>query len=397
MTKLMNAFRSWPRQGPTLRFRLLLWFLVVLVATSVALILLVNTMAAALIPSTINIIPIYGADTQSPTAPAISVPREDIPAIVARTLDEVRTISIVALGLTILVGGVGAYLLTGVALRPVSRLSREIVGIDSDKLSRRLLWQGPADEVKQLADAFDKVLEQLERAFTRQGRFAADAAHELRTPLAILRTNLEVVHSDPAATLADYRDMTTTQERILTRLEQLVSDLLLLTREEQDRNFGEVYLLPLLEEVVADMTPLAQERGVELRLMAESELATRGDEVLLRPIFRNLVDNGIRYNRPGGRVFVNVKVELKWVVIQISDTGIGIPVEEQSRILDRFYRPQASRSRQNGGAGLGLSIVSHLVYLHGGHLEIESTPGVGSTFTVWLPKLNTDFTGSMLD
>ena len=397
MTKLMNTFRSWPRQGPTLRFRLLLWFLVVLVATSVALILLVNTMAAALIPSTINIIPIYGADTQSPTAPAISVPREDIPAIVARTLDEVRTISLVALGLTILVGGVGAYLLTGVALRPVSRLSREIVGIDSDKLSRRLLWQGPADEVKQLADAFDKVLEQLERAFTRQGRFAADAAHELRTPLAILRTNLEVVHSDPAATLADYRDMTTTQERILTRLEQLVSDLLLLTREEQDRNFGEVYLLPLLEEVVADMTPLAQERGVELRLMAESELATRGDEVLLRPIFRNLVDNGIRYNRPGGRVFVNVKVELKWAVIQISDTGIGIPVEEQSRILDRFYRPQASRSRQNGGAGLGLSIVSHLVYLHGGHLEIESTPGVGSTFTVWLPKLNTDFTGSMLD
>ncbi len=397
MTKLKNAFRSWPRQGPTLRFRLLLWFLVVLVATSVALILLVNTMAAALIPSTINIIPIYGADTQSPTAPAISVPREDIPAIVARTLDEVRTISLVALGLTILVGGVGAYLLTGVALRPVSRLSREIVGIDSDKLSRRLLWQGPADEVKQLADAFDKVLEQLERAFTRQGRFAADAAHELRTPLAILRTNLEVVHSDPAATLADYRDMTTTQERILTRLEQLVSDLLLLTREEQDRNFGEVYLLPLLEEVVADMTPLAQERGVELRLMAESELATRGDEVLLRPIFRNLVDNGIRYNRPGGRVFVNVKVELKWAVIQISDTGIGIPVEEQSQILHRFYRPQASRSRQNGGAGLGLSIVSHLVYLHGGHLEIESTPGVGSTFTVWLPKLNTDFTGSMLD
>lgn len=397
MTKLMNAFRSWPRQGPTLRFRLLLWFLVVLVATSVALILLVNTMAAALIPSTINIIPIYGADTQSPTAPAISVPREDIPAIVARTLDEVRTISLVALGLTILVGGVGAYLLTGVALRPVSRLSREIVGIDSDKLSRRLLWQGPADEVKQLADAFDNVLEQLERAFTRQGRFAADAAHELRTPLAILRTNLEVVHSDPAATLADYRDMTTTQERILTRLEQLVSDLLLLTREEQDRDFGEVYLLPLLEEVVADMTPLAQERGVELRLMAESELATRGDEVLLRPIFRNLVDNGIRYNRPGGRVFVNVKVELKWAVIQISDTGIGIPVEEQSRILDRFYRPQASRSRQSGGAGLGLSIVSHLVYLHGGHLEIESTPGVGSTFTVWLPKLNTDFTGSMLD
>lgn len=397
MTKLMNAFRSWPRQGPTLRFRLLLWFLVVLVATSVALILLVNTMAAALIPSTINVIPIYGADTQSPTAPAISVPREDIPAIVARTLDEVRTISLVALGLTILVGGVGAYLLTGVALRPVSRLSREIVGIDSDKLSRRLLWQGPADEVKQLADAFDKVLEQLERAFTRQGRFAADAAHELRTPLAILRTNLEVVHSDPAATLADYRDMTTTQERILTRLEQLVSDLLLLTREEQDRNFGEVYLLPLLEEVVADMTPLAQERGVELRLMAKSELATRGDEVLLRPIFRNLVDNGIRYNRPGGRVFVNVKVELKWAVIQISDTGIGIPVEEQSQILHRFYRPQASRSRQNGGAGLGLSIVSHLVYLHGGHLEIESTPGVGSTFTVWLPKLNTDFTGSMLD
>ena len=397
MTKLMNAFRSWPRQGPTLRFRLLLWFLVVLVATSVALILLVNTMAAALIPSTINIIPIYGADTQSPAVPAISVPREDIPAIVARTLDEVRTIALVALGLTILVGGVGAYLLTGVALRPVSRLSREIVGIDSDKLSRRLLWQGPADEVKQLADAFDNVLEQLERAFTRQGRFAADAAHELRTPLAILRTNLEVVHSDPAATLADYRDMTTTQERILTRLEQLVSDLLLLTREEQDRNFGEVYLLPLLEEVVADMTPLAQERGVELRLMAESELATRGDEVLLRPIFRNLVDNGIRYNRPGGRVFVNVKVELKWAVIQISDTGIGIPVEEQSRILDRFYRPQVSRSRQNGGAGLGLSIVSHLVYLHGGHLEIESTPGVGSTFTVWLPKLNTDFTGSMLD
>jgi len=286
----------------------------------------------------------------------------------------------------IILGSVGAYFLAGRALRPIYYLSQEVAEIDSGNLSKRLSVEGAVDEVSRLAEAFDNALERLDYSFEQQKRFASNAAHELRTPLAALRANLDVIHDDPQATLADYQEMAIAQEQMLARLERLVSNLLLLTRGEYESVDKEISLLPLLEEVIANLSPQAEKYQVSLRLAAQTESFLNGDDVLISSIFSNLIENGIRYNRPGGSVEVSAREEPAWVVISVADTGAGIPAEEQGMILEPLYRRTCPFSGHDGGTGLGLSIVVHLVHLYEGRLDIESTVGVGSTFTVRLPK-----------
>jgi signal transduction histidine kinase len=229
------------------------------------------------------------------------------------------------------------------------------------------------------------MLERLERAFGQQSRFVADAAHELRTPLASLRTNLEVVRSDPHATLDDYRQMASVLERALERLERLVDDLLLLARGEKDVRAEPVYLEVLIGDVIQELKPLAQSHRVSLYYQVPEEVIVQADPPLLARAISNLIENGIRYNHPGGSVTVTVRREAKSVAVSVEDTGTGIPPEEQAHIFDRFYRVDRSRAQHRGGSGLGLSIAAHIVQLHGGHIQVASTPGAGSTFTIWLP------------
>lgn len=262
-----------------------------------------------------------------------------------------------------------------------------------ETLDRRLALDGPPDEVKELADAFDRLLERLERSFEQQSRFVSDAAHELRTPLATLRTNLELVLSNPHATLADYREMASALERALERLERLVNDLLLLARGEKDIRVESVYLEVLIGDVIQELELLAQSYQVSLRCNITDEAVVQADAPLLAQAISNLVRNGIHYNHPGGSVTVTVHREADGVAISVEDTGIGIAPEEKSHIFERFYRIDQSRARHRGGSGLGLSIAAHIVQLHGGHIQVESTPGAGSTFTVWLP----DRGGGLLD
>jgi two-component system sensor histidine kinase ArlS len=301
------------------------------------------------------------------------------------TLRQVLLISVIGVALAVGLGSVGAYWLAGQALRPVRDLSRTIRRINAKELDARIALEGPDDEIRALAGAFDNVLARLERAFEQQDRFVGDAAHELRTPLTTLRTNLDVVCADPDATLDDYREMSLALERTLTRLERLVADLLLLARDEKLMTRGEVSLGPLLEEVQLDLDPLADERQVSLRLNGEVGITVRGDGRLLATAFANLVENGIRYNYPGGEVVVHLQREERWAVVSVTDTGVGISEEDQAHIFNRFYRADRSRSQHRGGAGLGLSIVTHVVEQHGGQVQVESGPGVGSTFTVRLP------------
>ena len=155
-----------------------------------------------------------------------------------------------------------------------------------------------------------------------------------------------------------------------------------------------VAIEPIVEEVLLDLKALAAEHSVTLKLTGDSDLMTRGDLALLARVFRSLIENGIRYNRQGGEVITNMYNEGEWLVVTVADTGIGIPPEQQSRIFDRFYRADSSRSRHGGGAGLGLSIAKHIAQLHGGQIEVESIVGTGSTFIiVKLPLHRTnDFT-----
>ncbi|MCL0029928.1 HAMP domain-containing histidine kinase [Dehalococcoidia bacterium] len=326
-----------------------------------------------------------------PAKPPIGPTAPPLPIAVVRAYvrHQMTIISLIGLGLILSLGGVGSYWLAGRALRPIQQLAQAAGEIDAKRLDTRLNLTGPEDELTQLAATFDVMMDRLEAAFEQQGRFVADAAHELRTPLATLRASLDVVRADPNATIEDYQSMSAAVEHALTRLQGLVDDLLLLATEEHIPPDSAIAIEPILEEVMLDLKPLASEQSVSLRLTGASDLMARGDATLLTRVFHNLIENGIRYNREGGEVVVNVCAEGEWLVVTVADTGSGIPAEEQSRIFDRFYRVDPSRSRHRGGAGLGLSIARHIVELHGGQLEVGSTLDIGSTFILKLPLYNT--------
>lgn len=377
-----------------LRLRLAIWSAGLVLILSFALLLFINTTALERFPNIIKFQALTTGAAVQPGKPSKSpllrpsannLYKKSVNPLEIALLLELRNLSLVGLVVVAIIGGAGAYWLAGMALRPVRRVSEAARRIGANALDTRLALDGPNDEVKELADTFDAMLERLQGTFELQNRFVADVAHELRTPLASLRTNLEVVASDPQADLEDYRAMTATQERALTRLEHLVADLLILATTEQQQPAETVTLASLLEEVICDLEYVASLRQVEIRLANNMEVVVRGNASLLARAFSNLIENAIYYNHPGGKAIVTIDRKDAWAVVIVADTGIGIPFEKQSRIFDRFYRADCSRSRHKGGAGLGLSIVSAIVQQHSGRIQVESTPDIGSTFTMLLP------------
>jgi signal transduction histidine kinase len=302
-------------------------------------------------------------------------------------LRQVQSISLLMAGVTAIIGILGAQWITQKALSPVNRLRQMVKNIQVDTLNQRVPLDGPPDQVKDLAEAFNHALERLEKAFEMQGRFVADASHEMRTPLATMRTNLEVLQLDPKATLSDYKEMSVTLTRTLDRLERLSNDLLLLARGELEVHKVPVNIEALLTEVVQNLMPFAKENHVIINMKVQEGAVVLADERLLGIAFGNLIDNGIRYNRSGGSVEITVFGVDNGLTVQIQDTGEGIPSEELPRIFDRFYRVEKSRTRYRGGAGLGLAICEHIIKLHGGHIKASSTVGEGSNFIIWLPSI----------
>jgi signal transduction histidine kinase len=238
------------------------------------------------------------------------------------------------------------------------------------------------DEIRSLALAFNTMLDRLEHSFERQRSFVADAAHELRTPLSILKTSVEVALEEELVSQHDYRDTLTSMQQSLIRLEDLTNSLLLLA-DENEPSMGPVVLGPLLEEVKSDLQAFALQRGIQIELY-DLDAEVTGDGTLLQRAFYNLLHNAVVYNRPGGEVSVSAVLNGDFVTVSVCDTGIGIPLDEQTRVTERFYRVDRSRSRNSGGAGLGLAIVQHIVSLHGGTIGLESEPDVGTTVRVRL-------------
>jgi two-component system sensor histidine kinase ArlS len=300
---------------------------------------------------------------------------------------QLLTISFIGFLLVTIGGGSGAYWIAGNALRPVRKMSEAATRISATNLSTRLHFDGPHEELKELSDAFDAMLNRLERAFDQQNRFVADVAHELRTPLATLQTNLDVAEKNLNATGSDYLTLLATVRRSVTRLEQLVVALLTLATAEQMLVHEEVILEPLLEEVLTNLQSEADSRHITLHLTSHTEASVRGDPHLLSQVFRNLIENAIRYNRPEGCVMITLDETARGVAIRVKDSGSGITGAEQEHVFERFYRVDHSRSRHRGGAGLGLSIVQHLLSLHNGQVTLEHSSPDGSTFLVELPIL----------
>jgi signal transduction histidine kinase len=406
--KFAQLQRIWPwKIQLPLRLRLALWSGALVLFLSFGLVLFINTIAVISVyrhrVPDLPIPTVSAADTslrndliqhqnihegfrQLPHFPPHRIIRSDpLQRFWSTVLLELQSVSLIGLAIVTVLGGAGAYLAAGFALRPVQRVSKAAERISANTLHTRLALHGPKDEMKELADAFDTMLGRLERTFDLQGRFVADVAHELRTPLASLRTNLEIVSDDEHATIDDYRLMAATQERALVRLERLVADLLILATGEKPLSQQEVTLSTLIEEVFSDLRHAADMKGVSFYLSDESEVVVHGDGSLLARTFSNLIENAIHYNRPGGTIAVNIHRKDSWAVITVADTGVGIAQENLPHVFDRFYRVDSSRARHKGGAGLGLSIVATIVQRHGGHVQVESIPNAGSIFTVLLP------------
>ena len=302
---------------------------------------------------------------------------------------EIRLITIAGIILFSVLGAFGTYRIAKKAILPLQHLNHLIAEIQPDSLDQRLSLNRPPDEIKEFADTFDEMLDRLESAFDLQGRFIADAAHELRTPLANMRTNLEVIQGDPKATEEDYRDLSQTFDRSLLRVENLVEDLLLLAKAEQQFHWELISIDDLLEKVIQEAKELTQDHQVEVKKLSQGTHVKKLDGALFSIALRNLILNAIQYNTPGGSVTIDVTVKGKNTLIRFEDTGIGIPERDLPHIFERFYRVDQSRAKNLGGSGLGLSIAAHIVELHGGFIEVDSEKGIGSCFTILLPNRET--------
>lgn len=294
-------------------------------------------------------------------------------------------LALIVVGVSALAGAIGAFLATQ-AMRPVDRMTRSARAMGSGAdFSRRLPRPARQDELGRLATTFNDMLTRLEQAFVTQRRFLADAAHELRTPLTGIRTNVETLLRQSGSELSDCQDTLGAVLRETDRMTRLVADLLVLARADAGQP---LVCRPLaLDEILLDVYQQEQvlANGVRLILGDFQPVEIQGDPDRMKQMLLNLTDNALRYTQAGGTVTLDLFRNNGSVILRVSDTGPGIPPEQQTRVFERFYRIDQPRSRSAGGTGLGLAICQWIAEAHEGRIELESQVGVGSVFSVILP------------
>lgn len=300
--------------------------------------------------------------------------------------------SVIATTIIILLSSVCTYFLTKKTLTPLQKLTSEVSQIQAQNLSTQLAVPNSKDEIAQLTSSFNEMLARLDNAFSTQKQFSANAAHELRTPLAVLQTNLEVFEKKQEPEMVEYRQLFTMIKEQTARLSQLVGTLLDMTNLKSVPRTDQVTLEELVDEVFCDLDPVAEKAGISIHFNdsanQDSHTDVTGSYVLLYRAVYNLVENAIKYNRPHGSVSVSVKQENGQAMVLVTDTGIGISLENQKKIFDPFFRVDKSRSRAMGGAGLGLALVDSIAKEHGGTVKVLESSETGSTIALMLPVDN---------
>jgi len=292
---------------------------------------------------------------------------------------------ILPIALALAIGG--GYALMRRALQPVDEITRTAESITSRNLSERLPTPHTGDEIERLSATLNRMIERLEHSFHQITQFTTDASHELRTPLTILRGELEVAlrgnELSPAA-----REIIESVLEETERLSKTVESLMTLSRLDSgelklERSWFD--LAGLCQETVEQMRLLAEDKAIQLECSVPEKVAVNADPLRLRQILINLIDNAIKYTPFGGRVSITMACSTNWAIIEVADTGLGIPAEALPYIFDRFYRVDKSRSRALGGSGLGLAIAKSICELHGGRINVESRVDQGTRFCVEIP------------
>ena len=283
-----------------------------------------------------------------------------------------------------LLGGILAYFVSGRALRPLRTFVAQVEKVQPNNLADMKITEEVLPEFRQFSDSFNQMLERLDEGFTAQRQFTGNAAHELRTPLALMQTRLELFAAEHRQMSEETAKLLHFQQEQVERLSALVRTLLEMSDLRSVPRTDRIDLAPMVEEVLVDLTPLAQKNGITLTQTGEN-VQFIGSDVLLYRLLFNLTENAIKYNRTGGSVEVSVEQEGGQAAIRVRDTGPGIAEEYRDSIFQPFFRVDKSRSRAMGGVGLGLALVQEIVRLHGGTVRVEQSADTGTTILVTLP------------
>ena len=295
-----------------------------------------------------------------------------------------RKNSLIISAVLALLGGVATYFISGHALRPIREFSDKIEKVQAQNLADSRIEENQVKELNRLSVSYNRMLERLSAAFEIQRQFTANAAHELRTPLALMQVQLDLYHSnshpDNDADTVQMIKMVTEQN---DRLNKMVKTLLDMSELQTVGRDDEIILDALVDEVLEDLEPLAE--GKNIRLIGKcKDITMVGSDILIYRLVYNLVENAIKYNHSGGQVTVTADRKEKHVYLSVEDTGAGIPEELKERVFEPFFRVDKSRSRELGGVGLGLALVREIVRVHDGSITVKSNPSGGTIFEVVL-------------
>ena len=315
--------------------------------------------------------------------PQLVAPDDELTIVVDGAQGRFRATNWYITAAVTLLSGILAYFVSGRALKPLRSFASQVEMVQMNNLADMKIDEDVLPEFKQLSHSFNQMLERLNTAFAAQRQFTGNAAHELRTPLALMQAQLELFSAEHPAMLPQTAEFLTLLREQTERLTQMTRTLLEMSNLQQVARNERIQLAPMIEEIFTDLAPLSDKRGVTLT--AEGDGIMTGSDALIYRLIFNLTENAVKYNRPGGSVRVSVTQEPEKLLLRVSDTGCGIPEEYQRSIFQPFFRVDKSRSREYGGAGLGLSLVWEIADLHGGSVWVEESSDKGTTIAVELP------------
>lgn len=376
----------------SLQWRITLLTALLIAGTCICLNLLLYHSGAVSIDSLNGFVFEYTPESsEDPDGLAIEISDSQMSEFISRFSDEAYDVKtdfgrkgwLITVAVTIVSAAI-AYFVSGQALKPLRKLSQQAEKIDQDSISDIRLNEDTVKEFRQLSISVNLMLDRLSESFAMQRQFSGNAAHELRTPLAIMQTKLELFAAEHKNLEGDTAELVRSQAEQLDRLSRLVHTLLEMSNLSSAPRSDRIELAPLVEEIITDLTPLASQNDITMEQDCDNVVITGSDALIYRLVF-NLIENAVKYNRRGGSVSVSVHKENSDVVVRVSDTGCGIPEEYRESIFQPFFRVDKSRSRQMGGVGLGLALVHEIAVLHGGSVRAEPGNKSGTVFIVTLP------------
>ena len=315
--------------------------------------------------------------------PQLITPNENLAIVVNGAQGRFRTTNWYITAVVTVLSGILAYFVSGRALKPLRSFASQVEKVQLNNLADMRINEDVLPEFRQLSHSFNQMLERLNNAFAAQRQFTGNAAHELRTPLALMQAQLELFSAEHPDMLPETAEFLTLLREQTERLTQMTKTLLEMSNLQQVARNEHIQLAPMIEEIFTDLAPLAEKNDIALEV--EGDGAMIGSDALIYRLLFNLTENAVKYNRHGGSVRVTVSQESEKLLIRVSDTGRGIPEEFQRSIFQPFFRVDKSRSREYGGAGLGLSLVWEIAGLHGGSVRVTKSSDRGTTILVELP------------